>query len=116
MCPYRLLEYQIVPTKTHPSTKVRAAGHRSLSAIYKAIFWKSVTERRAAANEQLDLPQERDEKVEKAEEIERVLDDFEGVEQAEAFQWQWSLTWVVAQKAFFVNEGEDWLNARKERS
>ena len=28
------------------------------------------------------------------------------------FQWQWSLNWIITQRAVYVDGNKDWLNAR----
>lgn len=74
---------------------------------------KSSTERRAAIDSEEVLPVEKATLLAKVADTERVLEDFKS--QMNTFQWEWGLTWVVAQKASFANQGEDWLNAGKEK-
>ncbi len=98
-CPYSLLTYEPFPTSA--SSDLASAGHETVSAAYRSMLRKSATDSRAASN------------VEQAEQNEKVIAALEREEGAGAFQFQWSLTWLVAQKAVFVGQDDDWLNAGK---
>ena len=98
-CPYSLLTYEAFPTSV--STQIAATGHETVSAAYRSMLRKSATDSRAASN------------VERAEVNERIIAALEREESAGAFQFQWGLTWLVAQKAVFVGQNDDWLNAGK---
>jgi hypothetical protein len=72
---------------------------------------KAAVDARLAAD-RVDMSQDEVTKLSKdAERNEIIVAVVEAEEQAGAFQWQWSLTWIVVQKAVIVGNGDDWLNA-----
>jgi hypothetical protein len=110
-CPCRLLTYDPLLIWKHPSADVRAAGHKALSAAYRSMLKKAAVDARLAAD-RVDMSQDEVTKLSKdAERNEIIVAVVEAEEQAGAFQWQWSLTWIVVQKAVIVGNGDDWLNA-----
>ena len=109
-CPYRLLTYEQFPTSA--SAELGAAGHKVVSSAYRSMLKKSARDNRAASKSDDRLSAAgRETLMNKAEVNEQIIVALEGEEDAGTFQFQWSLTWMVAQKAIFVGHDDDWLNA-----
>jgi hypothetical protein len=67
---------------------------------------------REATNHAQVPDEERKDLIHPAEEKEKIVTAKNRAEIAGDFQWQWSLNWIIAPRAVYVDGNEDWLNAR----
>lgn len=108
---YRVLAYETFHTSSHPSANVRDVGHANLAQVWSFILRKSAESKRVEATEGELSDEAREILHREAEENEQLAASLDEEVKASAFQWQWGMTWIVAQKARFVDEKGDWMNA-----
>ncbi len=108
---YRILACETFHSCSHPSSKVREVGHAILSQVLLSILRKSSENRRAEASDDACGDEDRKNLLRIAEENEQLATSLDREIKAASFQWQWGMTWIVAQKAKFVDEKDDWMSA-----
>ncbi len=108
---FRILACETFHSCSHPSSKVREVGHAILSQAFSSILRKSAENQRAKASDDACGDEDRNFLLKVAEENEQLAASLDREVRAASFQWQWGMTWIVAQKAKFVDEKDDWMSA-----